>query len=153
MVPSECDRKTTHEILLTSSSLNVVPQSLLEEEYWPIAYGWRDSTSLESTRASSLAVLYGIFCLSTSWSTTPPPSEALSPTQYRQLAILAMSQDPLSITHIEALMLYTAYLCGIDDTKGKAWACLGMTIKLAQTLGIGETRCSTAQLVLTIDRS
>jgi hypothetical protein len=145
--PCERDRKTSDEKLLTSSSFNVVPQSLLEEEYWPIVYGHHDST-----RTSSLAVLYGVFCLGAFWS-TPPPKGALSPAQYQQLAILAMSQDPLSITHIEALILYTIYLCGTDDTHSKAGACLGMTIKLAQTLGIGESSCCTAQLVLTIDRS
>lgn len=49
-----------------------------------------------------------------------------------------MSQDPISIAHIEALYLQAVYLCVIDATHSKSWACLGLNIKLAQTLGIGK---------------
>lgn len=116
---------------LTGNRHNIVPQSLLEEEYWPYGYGCRESDTV-----CCLSVLYGIFCLGALWAPTPPPG-ALSPAQYSQLAILAMGQDPLSIIHIEGLILYACYLCGTDDTHGRAWACLGMAIKFAQTLGIG----------------
>lgn len=108
-----------------------MPQDLLEEEYWSFKYGCRN---LE--KCSSLAVIYGIFALGAVFHTALPAG-SLSSHQYIQLATLAMSQDSLSISHIEALYLYTIYLCNADNTHTKPWSVLGMTIKLAQTLGIG----------------
>ena len=108
---------------------NIVPQHLFNEEYWPAAYGDASSNS------ATLAVVYGMFALGAK-SHPSLPAESFTAQQYTHLAILAMSQDPLSIVHIEALYLASIYHCGPDITNSKLWALLGLTIKLAQTLGI-----------------
>jgi len=107
-----------------------MPQKLFEEEFWSAAYGGRDCP------ISLLAVVFNVFCLGAMWLPSLT-SESLSSSQFNQLALLAMSQDPISIVHMEAIHLQAVYLCVVDSTHTKAWACLGLALKLAQTLGIG----------------
>lgn len=113
----------------TGSMHNIVPQHLFNEEFWPAAYEGAHSNSV------ALAVVYGMLALGAKVHPSLPAG-SLSAQKYYNLAILAMSQDPLSIVHIEALYLFTVYNCGVDITSSKTWALLGLTIKLAQTLGI-----------------
>ncbi|KIM34498.1 hypothetical protein M408DRAFT_325886 [Serendipita vermifera MAFF 305830] len=108
---------------------NIVSRSLFDKEFWPVAYGGKEAPT------SLLAVIFNIFCLGAMWHPALP-SNCLSPSQFNHLAVLAMSQDPISIAHIEALCMQAVYLCVIDATHSKAWACLGLALKLAQTMGI-----------------
>ena len=107
-----------------------MPQKLFEEEFWSAAYGGREGP------ISLLAVVFNVLCLGAMWHPSLS-SESLSSSQFNQLAVLALSQDTISIAHIEAIYLQAVYLCIIDSTHSKAWACLGLAMKLAQTLGIG----------------
>jgi hypothetical protein len=107
-----------------------MPRKLFEEEFWAAAYGGRECP------ISLLAVVFNVFCLGAMWHPSLT-SESLTSSQFNQLALLALPQDPISIAHIEAIYLQAVYLCIIDSTHSKAWACLGLALKLAQTLGIG----------------
>ncbi|KAG8834958.1 hypothetical protein FRC17_006261 [Serendipita sp. 399] len=110
---------------------NIIPQSLLKEEFWPVAYEGR------RTNIVSLAVIFGILCLGSIFH-NPPLPEALPAERYLHLAILATSQDPLNIVHVEALYLQALYACATDSSLGKPLAILGLIIKYCQTLGIGQ---------------
>ncbi|KAG8808929.1 hypothetical protein FRC18_004798, partial [Serendipita sp. 400] len=114
---------------------NIIPQSLLQEEFWPVAYEGR------KTNTVSLAVIFGVFCIGAHFH-LPVHPEALSPERYLHLSILAISQDPLSIVHIEALFLQASYMCVTDLSLGKPTAILGLMIKCCQTLGI-DHECPT----------
>ncbi|KAG8752473.1 hypothetical protein FRC14_006999 [Serendipita sp. 396] len=114
---------------------NIIPQSLLQEEFWPVAYEGR------KTNTVSLAVIFGLLCIGAHFH-LPVHPEALSPERYLHLSILAISQDPLSIVHIEALFLQASYMCVTDLSLGKPTAILGLMIKCCQTLGI-DHECPT----------
>ncbi|PVG02031.1 hypothetical protein CPB86DRAFT_805075 [Serendipita vermifera] len=119
-----------------SVAQTLVDAYLFIREFWGIAYKDQQFSTL-----APLAVLFMVFCLGACW--LPHPIQGvLSPREYNQMAILCLSQEPVSIVHIEALILQTCYLCSADMTHGQAWSCLGLAIKLAQTLGI-DRECYT----------